>query len=215
MSYVVSTYLYGAFYSVCHIRVLEWINTPKLSECQVTLCSKQAAYLKVNEQCRFTLKAAFICHRKKAILKCRTILKIMKYTYATIFTPIYFLFLQTQFPFQKFRIPLKIQFQNKDWVFLADCSKRNCLEWCLIVGNLKYNLRLILSKFLLFDQCKLHIYSECVSWSAWNNVWLWEIFNLISVLSCRNFFCLISTNSIFVANVLAEVLEMMPDCLKS
>ena len=139
----------------------------------------------------------------------------MKYTYATIFTPIYFLFLQTQFPFQKFRIPLKIQFQNKDWVFLADCSKRNCLEWCLIVGNLKYNLRLILSKFLLFNQCKLHIYSECVSWSAWNNVWLWEIFNLISVLSCRNFFCLISTNSIFVANVLAEVLEMMPDCLKS
>ena len=47
---VVSTYLYGAFdcmFLSCHVRVLEWIHTLQLPECQGTPCSKQASYVKI------------------------------------------------------------------------------------------------------------------------------------------------------------------------
>ena len=46
---VVSTYLYSAFdcmFLSGYTRVLEWIHTLHLSECQGTPCSKQAQYLK-------------------------------------------------------------------------------------------------------------------------------------------------------------------------
>ena len=45
LSCVVSTYLYGAFdcmFSSCHIRVLEWMHTLYLPECQGIPCSKLA-----------------------------------------------------------------------------------------------------------------------------------------------------------------------------
>ena len=51
LSYVLSTYLYGAFdcmFLSCHVRVWEWIHTLQLPECQGTPCSKQARNLKVN-----------------------------------------------------------------------------------------------------------------------------------------------------------------------
>ena len=43
------TYLYGALdcaFLSCHIRMLEWIYTLQLPQCQGTSCSKQALYLK-------------------------------------------------------------------------------------------------------------------------------------------------------------------------
>ena len=49
LSWVVSTYLYGAFdcmFLSCHVRVSEWIYTLYLPECQGTPCSKQVRYLK-------------------------------------------------------------------------------------------------------------------------------------------------------------------------
>ena len=52
-SCVVSTYLYGAFYSVlfsCQIQVSEWTCTLEIPECQRTLCSKQVWYLKFKWQ---------------------------------------------------------------------------------------------------------------------------------------------------------------------
>ena len=52
MSWVVSTYLYGAFdcmFLSCHVRVWECIHTLQLSECQETPCSKQAPYLKISD----------------------------------------------------------------------------------------------------------------------------------------------------------------------
>ena len=50
LSCVVSAYLHGAFGCMllsCHVRVLEWIYTLLLPECQGTPCSKQARYLKL------------------------------------------------------------------------------------------------------------------------------------------------------------------------
>ena len=44
LSFVVSTYLYGAFdwmFLSCHVRVSEWIHTLKLPECLRSPCSKQ------------------------------------------------------------------------------------------------------------------------------------------------------------------------------
>ena len=49
LSWVVSTYLYGAFDCMLlsyHIHISEWIHTVYLTECQRTPCSKQARYLK-------------------------------------------------------------------------------------------------------------------------------------------------------------------------
>ena len=49
MRCVESTYLYGAFDCVflsCRIRVLEWIYTMRLPECQRCPCSKQVRYMK-------------------------------------------------------------------------------------------------------------------------------------------------------------------------
>ena len=48
LSCVVSAHLYGAFDFMllsCHVRVLEWIHTLKMLECQGTLSSKQARCL--------------------------------------------------------------------------------------------------------------------------------------------------------------------------
>ena len=50
LSFAVSTYLYGAFdcmFLSCHVRVWEWIQTLLLPECQGSLCSQQALYLKI------------------------------------------------------------------------------------------------------------------------------------------------------------------------
>ena len=49
LSWIVSTYLYGAFDSMLlssHVRVSEWIHIPYLPECQIIPYSKQAVYLK-------------------------------------------------------------------------------------------------------------------------------------------------------------------------
>ena len=50
LSFVVSTYLYGAFdwmFLSCHVRVSAWIHTLQLPECQETPCLKQAPDLKI------------------------------------------------------------------------------------------------------------------------------------------------------------------------
>ena len=50
LSFIVSTYLYGAFDCMllsCHLCILEWIHTLYLPECQGTYCSKQVWYMKV------------------------------------------------------------------------------------------------------------------------------------------------------------------------
>ena len=55
LSFVVSTYLYGAFDCMllsCHMCVLEWIYTLQLPECQETHCWKQTQYLKFKWQQR-------------------------------------------------------------------------------------------------------------------------------------------------------------------
>ena len=49
LSYVVSSYLHGAFdcmFLSCHVCVLEWTHTLQLPDCQWTPCSKQARDLK-------------------------------------------------------------------------------------------------------------------------------------------------------------------------
>ena len=49
LSFVVITYLYGAFDCMvlsCHIRISEWIHLLWLPECHGTPCLKQACYLK-------------------------------------------------------------------------------------------------------------------------------------------------------------------------
>ena len=51
LSYVVSTYLFGAFecmFFSCHVHVPEWINNLYLRECQGNPCLKQAQFLKFN-----------------------------------------------------------------------------------------------------------------------------------------------------------------------
>ena len=51
-SWVVSTYMYGAFdciFLLCHVRVRYWTHTLFWPECQETLCSKQAPYLKFEQ----------------------------------------------------------------------------------------------------------------------------------------------------------------------
>ena len=50
LSWIVSTYLYGAFdcmFLSCHVHVSEWIHALYLPECQGTPSSKQAQYLKI------------------------------------------------------------------------------------------------------------------------------------------------------------------------
>ena len=53
LSCVVSTYLYVAFDCMllsCHLRIIDWIYTLYLSECQETPCSNQGSYLKFKWQ---------------------------------------------------------------------------------------------------------------------------------------------------------------------
>ena len=63
-SSIVKTYFYDGsdcMFLSCHVLILEWIYTLQLPECEETLCSKQAWYLKFkwlqgNWKCKVTLK---------------------------------------------------------------------------------------------------------------------------------------------------------------